>query len=298
MNFTRIEYFLAAAKYLNFTKAASVLYISQPSLSKQIALLEDELGVSLFDRLPRSLQLTPAGKLLNYEFNRLMPEIDAITEKVKRMKNEKLETLFLGCVESMHIGDVASNTVRSFVSSAEGVELYIERYGFEALHNKVIDGTIDAAFTVSTQTGRLKDIASQEIEHRERYIIISTEHRLAAQETIAIEDLRGETFVLHGKSISMVLSDDLIEECGKLGFNPKIRYAPDIDSLLDYVELTGSIAFLDKSIIENRLGRLKYYPTDIKKHFSLVCIWSKGNRNPALRKFLKHLPKSAAACES
>ena len=291
MNFTRIEYFLAAAKYLNFTKAASVLYISQPSLSKQIALLEDELGVSLFERLPRALKLTAAGKLLNYEFTRLMPEIDSITEKVKRMKNEKLETLFIGCVESIHLGEIASESVRNFSTKAKNVELFIERYGFEALHNKIIDGSIDAAFTVSTQIGRLKNILYTEIEQRERYIIMSTNHRLATKNEIEIEDLRNETFVLHGKSISMALSEDLIEECEKYGFSPRIRYAPDIDSLLDYVELTDGIAFLDKSITENRLGRLKYYPTKTKKQFCLVCIWKKGNRNPALREFIKHLPK-------
>ena len=291
MNFTRIEYFLAAAEYLNFTKAASVLYITQPSLSKQIALLEDELGMPLFDRKPRDIQLTPAGKLLYYEFSRLMPEIDAITEKVKRLRDEKCETLFIGCFESIYLGKEATNIIRSFSLKATNVEMFIERHGFDVLHSKVVDGSIDAAFTFSTQIGKMKDIICVEIEQRRRYIIMSTEHRLASLEAVSTDDLRGETFVLLGQSDSMALCDDILEECGTLGFYPKIRYAPDVDALLDYLELAGCIAFLDKSITENRLGRLKYYPTAVEKRFNLVCIWNKSNRNPALREFIKYLPK-------
>ena len=87
INITRIEYFLMAAKYMNFTKAANLLYISQPSLSKQIAILEEELGQQLFDRSKRNLTLTPAGRVLCSGFEKLMPEIESLVEKVKQIKN-------------------------------------------------------------------------------------------------------------------------------------------------------------------------------------------------------------------
>ena len=293
MNFTRIEYFLAAAKYLNFTKAANVLYISQPSLSKQIALLEDELDLPLFDRSARALKLTQAGRQLCLEYSRLMPEIEAITEKVKRMKENQRDPFFIGCVESIFLGREASKMLRDFTSQAAGVETFIERHGFETLHNKVMDGSIDAAFTISAQIGKLKDIEYVSIEKRARYIILSSEHRLASLDEIEIEDLRGETFVLHSKSDSVVFSGDIIEACEKSGFSPKLLYAPNTDTILDYIELTGCIGFFDKSIIENRLGRLKYYPTKLKREFDLVCVWKKGNKNPALKKFKKLLPQEA-----
>ena len=290
MNLSRIEYFLAAAEYLNFTTAAKALYITQPSLSKQIALLEDELGVQLFVRKPRDLQLTPAGKLLQYEFNKLMPEIDSITEKVKRLNNEKCEMLYIGCVETVFLGETATNIISDFSTNESDVEMFIERHNFGSLHNKIINGSIDAAFTFSTQIGKMKDIMCVDIEQRRRYIIMSKKHRLASLDDVGIEDLRGETFVLHGQSDPMALCDDILEECGRLGFYPKIRYAPTVDAILDYLEFAGCVAFLDKSITEIRFGRLKYYPTAMEKPFNLICIWNKSNRNPALSKFIKYLP--------
>ena len=293
MNFTRIEYFLAAAKYLNITKAASVLYITQPSLSKQISLLEDELGVPLFDRTSRALQLTPAGKLVRHEFSKLMPEIESIAEKVKRFRTEKSDALFVGCVESMYLGEKAAKTIRDFSSQAKGIETFIERHGFLTLNNKIVDGSLDAAFTVSTQIGKMKDIMCAVIEQRQRYIIMSADHKLASREEIKIEDLRGETFAVHDKLDSMVISDDMIEACENAGFSPKIMYAPNLDTMLDYIELTGCITFLDKSIVECRPGKLKYYPSEVEKRFNLICIWKKGNKNPALREFIKYLPESS-----
>ena len=201
MNFTRIEYFLVAAKYLNFTRAANVLYISQPSLSKQIAILEEELGVALFERKPRSIVLTQAGKRLYDEFNRIMPEIDAIIEKVKLMKDEVSETLTIGCVESIHLGVIASNAIREFSANAENTEVFIERHGFDALHSKISDGTIDAAFTFSTQIGKMRDINCVDVEERCRHAIVSDDHRLSLKGIIGVKDLRGETFILHSKSV-------------------------------------------------------------------------------------------------
>ena len=297
MNFTRIEYFLAAAKYLNFTKAANVLYISQPSLSKQIALLEDELGLPLFDRSARALQLTSAGKQLCHEYTRLMPEIDAISEKVKRMKTSQRDTFFIGCVESIYLGKAAAKMVSGFSSHAGDVDTFIERHGFETLHSKLMDGSIDVAFTLSTQIEKMKDIVCVDIERRSRCIIMSSDHKLANKDEIEIEDLRDQTFVILGKPDFTNLCDDIIAACESAGFTPKTFFAPNVDTILDYIELTGCIAFFDKSIVENRLGRLKHYPTKMEKRFNLVCIWKNSNRNPALHKFIQYLPSSQSPVE-
>lgn len=70
MTITQIKYFITAAKCLNFTKAASKLYITQPALSRQISAIEEELNVQLFVRNNRSVKLTPAGMALVEPFER------------------------------------------------------------------------------------------------------------------------------------------------------------------------------------------------------------------------------------
>lgn len=297
MNFTRIEYFLAAAKYLNITKAAKVLYISQPSLSKQIALLEEELGVQLFNRSKNALLLTPAGELIYSEFSKIIPEAEAVLERAKRMKSASNGTLSIGFVESMSIGDTAKKMIRNFSAQEQNVALYIERYSFEALRNKMMDGAIDVAFTISQEIKNMRDIMRAEIEQRQTHIIISANHKLADRETLGLEDLRNETFVLMNKETSHISYDHIFRACRELGFFPKIRYAPNNETILDYLELGAYVSFFDKSIVENRKEKLKFYPSPVGGHFALLCIWKKNNPNPALNEFIKYLPSKPTCLE-
>lgn len=291
MNLTRIEYFLTAAEYMNFTKAASVLYISQPSLSKQIALLEEEVDAKLFTRSKKGLQLTRAGKEMYAEFIRLLPEINMAVEKVHSAKNGASGSLKIGFVEAVSIGDTVTKMIWDFTNRMKDIDLFVERCTFKDLRNKILDGSLDVAFTLSPQINRMRDIECVEIEQRKRYIILSINHPLAKKDHVGFEDLKDEVFVLIERDKALVTYDDITGACRAAGYTPKIRYAPNNISLLDYIELSSCVAFLDKSFTENRKDRLKCFPTDLDTRFSLVCIWKQGNENPLLEEFLKELPE-------
>lgn len=83
MNFVQINYFLTVAKCLSFTKAANLLYVSQPALSRQIIMMEDELGVKLFNRTGRSLALTPSGQILMDELEVLFIKYQGAVTKAR-----------------------------------------------------------------------------------------------------------------------------------------------------------------------------------------------------------------------
>lgn len=292
INITRIEYFLMAAKYMNFTKAANLLYISQPSLSKQIAILEEELGQQLFDRSKRNLTLTPAGRVLYSGFEKLMPEIESLVEKVKQIKNDAYDILYVGCVESIYLSNSVIKALGEFSANSKNVELIFERCDFDTIRKKTMDGTFDVSLTISHQISNMKDIESIIIEKRKRYLILSVNHRLADRERVGFQDLKDETFILMDKEKSLVSYDDIFSACRENGYFPRIRYAPNNETILDYLEIGAGVAFLDKSIIENRSKRLKYIPINIGRGFNLVCIWKKNNDNPVLKEFVKHLPRS------
>lgn len=289
MNIKRIEYFLMAAKYMSFTKAAAQLYITQPSLSKQIAILEDELGQKLFERNKKNMRLTHAGKLMYAEFEKVMPQITAVIEKVRQINNDSVGILVLGCVESLYISNKMSEIIRQFATEYKDIDLFFERCNFETIRNRLNDGTIDVAFTISNQIKNPDEFNIVELEQRRRYIILSASHTLAHKKTLDFTDLKDETIIMLDREKSLVTNDDIFDAFRAAGFYPKIRYAPSNETILDYLEFGSGIAFLDKSIIENRINRLKCYPTALSSRFSLVCIWKKDNTNPALLEFTKRL---------
>src|SRR5690625_977138 len=96
MDIRHLEYFTEVAKHLNFTKAASTLHISQPSLSKTVKSMEDELGVPLFNRSFRHLELTDAGKALLHNAKHVLHAYQNLTNELNDVMNLKKGEIRIG----------------------------------------------------------------------------------------------------------------------------------------------------------------------------------------------------------
>lgn len=138
-----LNYFLATAQELNMTRAAEKLLVSQPALSRQIADLEDELGVKLFVRNPRHLTLTPAGQYLQEQAR----EIIALSEKTKEnLRSSALITgdLTIGAGESFGMQRIM-NIVSEIVKDYPSVKLHFYSGDYTITERKLNNGTIDFA---------------------------------------------------------------------------------------------------------------------------------------------------------
>lgn len=291
VNFARLEYFLAAAHCLNFTKAANLVCITQPSLSKQIAILESEIGVKLFDRSNRTLCLTSAGKYMLSECENILTNLDDIVEQTRRIGRQSQGAFTIGCIESIHIGETAEKILRDFTCSYSKTDLFLERCKFEELRTKLLEGTIDIAFTLSFHLKKMKDLFYVELEERTSQLTMSKSHPLADKERITFKDLDDEIILLLEEAKHLNLQQVILEKCESFGFTPDIRYVPTNETILSYLDLNMGIAFYDKSIGINRIGRLKFFPTFLGNRFSLVCVWMKKNPNPLVQDFIKLLSK-------
>ncbi|MDC7125222.1 MAG: LysR family transcriptional regulator [Spirochaetales bacterium] len=293
MNLTRLEYFLAAAKCLNFTKAAKQVYITQPSLSKQIALLEDEIGVKLFNRTNRKLELTDAGSYLLSESERLFASLDRVVEHTQKIGKQKQGLLSIGFIESLNIGETAEHLLKDFSEELPEAELNINRCGFDSLLEKITEGAIDLAITLSFQLKRLKGYNYIELEKRKSDIAMSNSHPLASKQQLCSEDLENETIFLLDEVVELNLHHDIIKKCKSMGFNPRLKSVPNNETILSYLDLNMGIALYDKSIGVNRPGRLKFFHTPLENNFTLVCVWAKNNPNRMIDKFLEFLPDTS-----
>jgi hypothetical protein len=118
----QIEYFLAVSKYLNFTEAAKKIYVSQPSLSKQIAMIEQEIGVPLFLRTRRNVHLTPAGTVLFKELRGITVLIESSIEKARQPELGENSTITIGFLEAMDTGVFLTPMIKNFKKQHPGVE--------------------------------------------------------------------------------------------------------------------------------------------------------------------------------
>jgi DNA-binding transcriptional LysR family regulator len=290
----QIEYFLAVAKYLSFTEAARNLYISQPSLSKQIAMLEEEMGVKLFYRTRRDVRLTPSGAVLYSELEGLTDSIEKAIDKAKQPDIGQKLSLSISCLEAMDTDLFIPPLIRLFKEKHPGVALSLERHSFKALREKLISGSLEIVFTISFEVSDMPGIVQDEVYRENSGIFMSRANPLAAKEKITLEDVRGEDFVMISREESPNGFDGIIALCRKHGFKPNIvKQLPNIESLLLCVELGLGITIFDSNIRMGGKNDLKFFRLE-EDFLCVVMAWKKDNMNPAVSMFVNSALSSMA----
>lgn len=278
----QIEYFLAVAKYLNFTEASKRLYTSQPSLSRQIARLEELLGVTLFYRTRRDVRLTAAGVVLHNEINGLTEQIESSLKKCMELSIDQNTSLRIGFHMTMDLSIYLNGLIQAFQEKYDQIELFFEKHNFKALRDKLENGSLDIVFTLSFEEDKSEEIVWTKVKELEGCILTSIDNPLSKRERITFKDLEHEIFIVLDKEVLPNAYDLIIAECKNNNFMPqKVIEMPNVDSILLAVESNRGISILDKHVRLYRKEKFKRFP--IANHpISVIIGWKKTNMNPAV----------------
>jgi len=185
LDMRKLRYFVAVADRLHFGRAAAVLYISQPALSRQIRQFEQELGVELFERSSRQVRLTPAGKRLAEDGARLLADGDAAVARARRAEAGGL-SLTVGFMLGMDIAPVLTQ----FARTRPDVEIQLQRLRWWNHAAALRDGRVDAGFV------RLPlppdGLEVHELHTEPICVTLPAGHPLAGRASADIAELAGE----------------------------------------------------------------------------------------------------------
>lgn len=193
MRYRRLQYFVAVAEELNFTRAAARLHMAQPPLSQQIALLEAEIGAELFDRSRRAIRLTAAGAALLPEARRLLADLDRTLRSVQQVAEGAVGRLAVGFVPSAANGCLPA-VLRAHRATHPDVELVLREMGPDALLRGLHDRSLDVALLYLPVPD--PDVTTRPVAVEELLLALPAGHRLADAEAVALADVAAERFVL------------------------------------------------------------------------------------------------------
>ena len=295
MNLTRIQYFIEVAKLENFSKAAQALYVSQPNLSKQVGLMEQELGFDLFRRVGKNVQLTRAGQYL-YEQLKDLPEYTARAiahaEALSRGEEGKLS---IGVLEGQDVNFSLSGGIAQMQERCPGVAIEMERNSFRNLRLGLDRGTYDVLFTLEFELRGKEEWDSLVLFRQPGAIAISRSHPLAGKEKLTIDDFREEPFVAISREDSPGGYDLLLEQCARSGFTPHIvRETSTLESLLLCVEMGVGVALLDRNTRLERNDAVRLITVPDSAASGLVAVWRKDNQNPMIPRLVEALSQRQA----
>jgi DNA-binding transcriptional LysR family regulator len=229
-----LKYFSVLAEELHFGKAAKKLHISQPPLSRQIKGLEEELGVRLFNRTKRNVQLTAYGEYLKHESYKLFNQIDVMKNHLQLMKYGAVGQIKIGYVgDFMHsiLPDILSELKQEYPK----IDTILLESDTESQISALRTGLIDIGF-VRTPI-EVKDIIIKPIYKETFSLILSKSHPLSSRKKIPLKELAEEPYIGFSPKCPPPLSKSVMNICHRAGFSPKVIHkALQINSIVKLVE--------------------------------------------------------------
>jgi DNA-binding transcriptional LysR family regulator len=219
LDLRRLRYFVAVAEERNFRRAAAQLHVAQPSLSQQIARLERELGVVLFDRSVQPVGLTPAAAELLPRAHRLLSDAEAAGVATRRAGGAPDSQLTVGFVGSAGRA-VIPGIVQELRQSHPGVDIRLRDIPVGSVAEAVRTGEVDVGMTRGVERGH--GVVSIELQRDRLVVAVPVGHRLERQNEVALGSLTEETFVRPTSTDELrPWSDFVTDLCEQSGFTPR-----------------------------------------------------------------------------
>lgn len=214
-----IRAFLALARARSFTRAAAELHVSQPTLTVQIQRLETEVGVRLFDRNKRHVDLTQAGRDMLVPLERILIDVEAIATSTDELLAHRRGLVTVAALPSMAAA-LLPRAIRTLSESHPGITVRV-RDGVAGTVNALVkSGQVD--FGISSQTTGDRELTSQVLVMDRLCAVVSPSHSLARKHSLTVRELAQHPLVLMGKDSS---SRQIVDMAfNRQGLVPNVAY--------------------------------------------------------------------------
>jgi DNA-binding transcriptional LysR family regulator len=288
MELRHLRYFVMVGEEQHYRRAAQRLHIAQPALSRQIQDLEEEIGFTLFERLPRGVRLSAAGKLLLEDARRILQQVDDATTRAARVAKGQAGTLRVGFTESASWRGVVPDSFRRFRRRQPDAELRLSPLSSREQVEAVRSGRLDAGFVFNMpESDRELDQVQVAVQHL--VLAVPTGHALTKLRKLRLRDMVDSDFVWFPRWQSPEYFDRLMHECFRGGLeSPRIvQEAVDQATILSLVSCRLGVAFVSDSTRWRCPQRVVLLPViDLKLPLPFSLVWRKDNASPLLAKYI------------
>jgi DNA-binding transcriptional LysR family regulator len=292
MELRHLRYFVAVAEEQHYGRAAQRLNVAQPAISRQIQDLEEELGVQLFDRLPRGVRISAAGKQFMEDARRILQEVQEAAQRAGRVARGETGTLRVGFTENSAWRGIVPEALRLFRQQQPDAELQLKPMKSREQIEAIRAGRLDAGFLANlvTDTGEIgRDLDHIQVAVRHIALAVPTGHALEKLRKIRLHDLTDVPFVWFIRRDNPVLHDRLMRECYQGGLKHPliVQEAWDEATILSLVlHGTGVGIVIDTARWRCPEGITVLPVADLNVPFPLSLTWGKDNRSPLLTRFI------------
>lgn len=295
MNITTLQYFVSAAELSSFTKAAKKHYVAQTAISQQIAKLETNLGIKLFDREKNRVILTDAGQIFYEDIINVLHEYEIAIRKAKNFYQRQKKMITIG-YNYRHELQLLTQVIKEFEKLYTQVEFVIKEGESAELIEEVKNGLCDIFVNISCALSPAdKEYVDQyTIYEGDMLLAVSKNHPKAGYEFLEAKELGEEKFIVLNVNNVFRGFTEMKEHCKMDGYEMKIvDYAPSLGVQLMMVELERGVTFAQDLLAKKDDGNIRYIPIRNSNHkYNVDIIWSKENQEEYTKQFINFVRKS------
>jgi DNA-binding transcriptional LysR family regulator len=278
MDLKQLRYFDAVAETCHFSQAAERLHVAQPALSQAIRRLEAELGVLLFTRTTRQVQLTPAGEFFHRETRRILGDLDATVLGAQSIAHGRRGLLRVGFTGTSAFTQLARLS-RMLRTALPGVVLEVQA---DLLTPAQVERLLDGRLDLGVLRGPVVEpgIETRTLTHEPLVVALPADHRLVPKQTVDVGDLAAEEFVGYADARSVV-NEAVISTCRRAGFSPTVTHqAPGTAALLALVAANLGVALVPESVRSMQLTGVEFRDVLDPTTIDLSLAWPAGHTSP------------------
>jgi DNA-binding transcriptional LysR family regulator len=274
MDIRHLQYFMEVARFKSFSKAADMLHVSQPSISKAIKELESQLGVTLLYRSTKYVELTDAGEAILEQAQQIVSSFQNINIRLNGITKLQAGKIHVGLPPITGVADFAY-ILGGFKNEYPNIEIILSEFGSKIIESGIQEGSLDVGIIhIPPEESHLYEIIS--FFRDPLRIVMHPEHALTSKSVVNFADLKDEPFVLYSKDYT--LHDAIKERCKNAGFLPKVIFETSQRELMTQtVAARLGVAMLPSKICSELPSLLLVSrPMVDPLYLQLGLVWKKG----------------------
>ena len=277
MNTKQMDYIIETAKTLNLSRAAENLFISQPALSYQIKVIEEEVGFAIFDRVGKSIRLTPAGQQLVTSLQRISVDLQFAIEQAQNMGEIYTDSIKIGFASRSALYYLPQ-AMKIFEQMHPDVQIVPEIQAPNDSLTAFLHKELDLILLPKQEAQKLSNVVIHPLYISQIYLLCQQTDPLAQLDRVTAQDLAGRTLLVNGGS-----SQTLRQVQQRVLSTVPIHYfnSPTQDFTLIQVASDKAIC-LSPGYLNDHSGVFAWIPFDCPESFDLVLVSHQEQLNPAL----------------
>ncbi|MDR0852451.1 MAG: LysR family transcriptional regulator [Clostridiales Family XIII bacterium] len=286
MDIRQLNYIITLGKHLNFTRASEELHIAQTTLSQQISVMENQMGVRLFDRNNRSVKLTPAGDIFVKEAKQLVAQYDDAIRRARHAVSDVTGKLAVGWWGDLEF-TCLSEIMKKFRDRFPNIFINFYQDNLHNLIRALKTGRLNVCFIPLHLYSDLEGLEYRTVASSPLYIAVGDNHPYAGMKKLRPEVLNDEEFIILNYNNTYGAFEKTISQYNKMGFTPNIINQPlSFSEVYLMVSLGFGITVCPRDIENDALNKLHLIEVDGPQvNIDVNVAWLEGNDDPALALF-------------